>query len=369
MTTTTIADIVSCLESVAPRSLQEDYDNAGLLAGNPAWPCTGILCTLDVTEEVVQEAAAKNCNAIVAHHPLIFKGIKKLSGGSGVERALIAAIKNDVAIYAAHTNLDNIARGVNGRIADLLGLENRRVLAPRPSVLRKLYTFVPASHFSSVQEALFRAGAGQISEYSECSFSHPGTGTFRPGEGTQPFLGTPGQRQEETELKLEVILPFYREAAVLSALFAAHPYEEVAYDLVALQNTHAETGAGLIGEIAELPGRAFLDRLLRLFGVGVVRHTALPQTPVKRVAVCGGAGSFLISNALSMGADAYVTADLKYHEFFAAEGRMLLCDIGHYESEQFTTALLADILLQKFPTIAVLKSETTTNPVHYFTGK
>jgi dinuclear metal center YbgI/SA1388 family protein len=364
-----ISDLTSYLQNVAPLSLQEDYDNAGLLIGDPSRECSGVLCTLDVTEEVVEEAIRKKCNCIVAHHPLIFRGLKRITLNTQVERTVIAAIKNDVAIFAAHTNLDNIINGVNGKIADKLGLKNRKVLEPKPQVLQKLFTFVPPAGLDKVRDALFAAGAGDISNYSECSFTFPGTGTFKPGEDTKPYSGTVGERHNEQEIKLEVILPVYKRNAVLQALFRAHPYEEVAYDLVDLENEHEGTGAGLIGEIEALSEQAFLTTLNRNFNNSTIRHTPFTGKTVKRVAVCGGAGSLLISKALSAGADAYVTGDIKYHEFFGAEGRMLLCDIGHYESEQFTTDLFIELLVQKFPTFAVLKSEVRTNPVHYFTGK
>lgn len=364
-----ISDLTTYLQSVAPPALQEDYDNTGLLIGDPNRECTGALCTLDVTEEVIKNAIEKNCNLIVAHHPLIFKGLKKLSGGTYVERTVIAALKNDIAVFASHTNLDNIISGVNGKIADKLGLTSRQVLLPKTNVLHKLFTFVPADHLDKVRDALFAAGAGDISDYTECSFVQPGTGTFKPGAGTKPFSGTIGERRNEEEVKLEVILPSYRQADVLKALFASHPYEEVAYDLVNLQNDHAGTGSGVIGNIAPVSEQEFLARLATIFNKGVIKHTRLTGKPVQRVAVCGGAGSFLISRALKSGADVYVTGDIKYHEFFDADGKLLLCDIGHYESEQFTTDLFVELLREKFPTFAVLKSEVNTNPVHYFAGK
>jgi dinuclear metal center YbgI/SA1388 family protein len=364
-----ITELTSLLQSFAPLSLQEDYDNAGLLIGDPNWECKGVLCTLDVTEEIINEAVTRKCNCIVAHHPLIFRGIKKLTGSNSVERTIIAAIKSDIAVYAAHTNLDNIINGVNGRIADRLKLTNRRVLEAKTGILQKLYTFVPPTHLDAVRDALFAAGAGGISNYSECSFSHPGTGTFKPGTGTDPYSGTPGIRQHEDEVKLEVILPSYKRNSILQALFRSHPYEEVAYDLVNLENEHQGTGSGLIGDVEPISEVQFLQLLSDQFSSEGLRHTPLTGKKISRVAICGGAGSFLITKALMAGADAFVTGDVKYHEFFGAEGMMLLCDIGHYESEQFTTDLFIDLLRAKFPTFAVLKSEVRTNPVHYFSGK
>ncbi|RYG33757.1 MAG: Nif3-like dinuclear metal center hexameric protein, partial [Chitinophagaceae bacterium] len=334
-----IFDLTSYLESVAPLTLQEDYDNAGLLTGDPNRECTGVLCTLDVTEDVIAEAVKKKCNCIVAHHPLIFKGLKKLSGNSAVERTVIAAIKNDIAVYASHTNLDNIINGVNGKIAAKIGLKNLSVLQQKAATLQKLSTFVPKAHIDNVRDALFAAGAGKINNYSECSFSHPGTGTFRAEEGAKPFTGKVGERTYEDEVKIEVILPGYLKAAVLAALFTAHPYEEVAYDVMDLDNGHPGTGAGIVGEVEAISETDFLALLHSVFNGKVIRHTPLTGKTIRRVAVCGGAGSFLIAKALNAGADVFVTGDVKYHEFFGAEGRILLCDIGHYESEQFTTDL------------------------------
>ncbi len=361
-----IAAIRSFLETIAPPSLQEHYDNAGLITGSPDWECTGILCTLDATEEVVQEAIEKKCNLVVAHHPIIFGGLKKINGKNYVEQTIIRAIKNDIAIYAIHTNLDNVLEGVNGRMADQLGLVNRRILAPKSGLLRKLHTFVPAAHLAAVRDALFAAGAGHIGNYSECSFASGGTGTYKAEAGASPFLGEVGKRHQEEEIRVEVILPAWLEQTVIAALKSAHPYEEVAYDCVPLANQLAQVGSGMVGELEEpLAEEAFLGQLKAVFGVPVVRHSALRGQPVKTVAICGGAGSFLISNALAAGADFFVTADLKYHEFFDANGRMVLADIGHYESEQFTTSLLSDILSKKFTTFAVLKTGVRTNPVFY----
>ena len=365
-----ISDIVGHLESLAPPAYQESYDNAGLLTGCGTWECTGVLTTLDVTEEVVEEAVARQCNLIVAHHPIVFGGLKKIIGKNYVERTVIAAIKKDIAIYAIHTNLDNmVEQGVNGRIADKLGLGERKVLLARESTLQKLYCFVPVDHLEVVRSAIFAAGAGHIGGYSECSYSVEGFGTFKGGEGTQPFVGQPGVRHTEKEARLEVILPAYLSRSVVQAMTAAHPYEEVAYDLVPLANTYSGVGAGLVGELPEpVEEKTFLGMLCEIFGLSVVRHTQLTGRPVKRVAICGGAGSFLISNALASGANIYVTSDVKYHEFFDANDRLVIADIGHFESEQFTTDLLFDNLREKFRNFAVLKSDVKTNPVHYYTG-
>jgi dinuclear metal center YbgI/SA1388 family protein len=361
-----IAEVISFLESLAHPSLQESYDNAGLITGDPGWDCRGIICSLDATEEVVKEAITRKANMIVAHHPVIFGGLKKINGKNYVEKTIIAAIKNDIAIYAIHTNLDNVLHGVSGKMATLLELKNCTILSPRPGMLKKLFTFIPVDKAEEVRLAVFAAGGGSIGNYSECSFSVEGTGTFKAGEGTDPYVGEKGKQHQEKEIKAEIIFPSFLQGAILSALKAAHPYEEVAFDIVDLANTHPATGSGVIGDLREPMGeKEFLARVKTVFKTPAVRHTAFRDKPVRRVALCGGAGSFLISKALSAGADAYITGDIKYHEFFDANGRLLIADIGHYESEQFTINLLQEVLEQKFPTFAVLKTGVSTNPVFY----
>jgi dinuclear metal center YbgI/SA1388 family protein len=362
-----IQEITTFLESVAPPSLKESYYNAGFLTGNSQWKCTGIITTLDATEEVVLEAIEKKCNFIVAHHPIIFGGLRKITGKNYVEKTIITAIKNDIAIYAIHTNLDNVLHGVNAAIADKLALINRTVLSPKNETLKKLYTFVPVDHAEEVRTAIFNAGAGHISNYSECSFNIAGQGTFKPGEGTNPFTGKVGIRHTEDEIKMEMIFPAWNENAILTALSLSHPYEEVAYDIISLDNTNQQVGSGLVGYLPEsISETQFLSLLKEKFNLSVIRHTRLLNREVRKIALCGGAGSFLIGAALAAGADFFITGDIKYHEFFDANSRFVLADIGHYESEQYTTDLLFDILSQKFPTFAVLKTGVKTNPVHYF---
>jgi len=362
-----IAQIISFLESLANPSLQEHYDNAGLIAGNADWDCKGIICSLDATEEVIKEAIAKNCNLVVAHHPIIFGGLKKINGKNYVEKTIITAIKNDVAIYAIHTNLDNVVEGVNGKIATMIGLQNVSVLSAKENTLKKLFTFVPADKAEKVRNAIFDSGGGQIGNYSECSFNAEGTGTFKAGKGTDPYVGNIGEQHHEKEIKIEVIIPSYLESKIVASMKAAHPYEEVAYDVVALSNRHPQIGSGIIGELSQpMDEEAFLNHLKSVFKLKIIRHTQLAGRPIKKVALCGGASSFLISSALRSGANIYITADIKYHEFFDANGKMIIADIGHYESEQFTINLLQEVLEQKFPTFAVLKTEVNTNPVFYF---
>jgi len=362
-----VAEIIETLEKISPTVYQESYDNCGLIIGKSEWECTGILCTLDATEEVILEAKAKGCNLVVTHHPIIFSGLKKINGKNYVEKAVITSIKNDIAVYAIHTNLDNVITGVNGKMADALGLINRRILLPKSDLLIKLFTFVPVEYGEKVKSAIFEAGAGNIGNYSECSFSTEGTGTFHAGEKTNAFVGEIGQRHHEKELKIEVIFPVSLQNKIIEALIAAHPYEEVAYDLIALENKFELIGSGLIAELPEVTDeKSFLAKIKAVFGLQAIKHTNLLGKKITKVAICGGSGSFLISNALGAKADLYITSDVKYHEFFDAEGKMVIADIGHWESEQFTTDLLIGVLKANFPTFAVLKSEVRTNPVQYF---
>jgi len=362
-----IKQIIKELEQLAPPSYQESYDNAGLLTGDASWDCTGVICTLDCTEAVVLEAISRNCNLIVTHHPIIFSGLKKITGAGYVEKTLITAIKNDIAIYAIHTNLDNVQTGVNHIIANKLGLIGQSVLVPKTGILGKLYTYVPVSHADAVKEALFAAGAGNIGNYAECSFSGNGTGTFKPVDGANPFRGTVGIRETGSEIKIEVLFPLHLQNTLLQTLFKTHPYETVAYEVVKLENRNQQVGAGIIGRLpGSITETAFFALLKERFGLRVIRHTPFLNKPVRSVAVCGGSGSFLTKAALAAAADIYVTADVKYHEFFDAENKLLIADIGHWESEQFTGKLLADYLQEKFPTFAVLLTEVNTNPVQYF---
>ena len=362
-----IKDVITSLESLAPPALQEGYDNAGLITGNENADCKGMLISLDATEPVIEEAIKRGCNLIISHHPIIFSGLKKITGKNYVQKAVIKAIKNDIALYAIHTNLDNVLTGVNGKIASLLDLKNLSVLAAKENQLKKLYTFVPVASADKVRQAIFDAGAGHIGNYEECSFNADGFGTFKGGLNTDPYVGKPGELHRENELKVEVIFPSWLEGRIIRSLIATHPYEEVAYDIIKLENKFSSIGSGVIGELNQpMDENAFLKLLKEKFKLQVIKHTQLQGKQVNKIAVCGGAGSFLISSALAAGADFYITSDIKYHEFFDANDKMVIADIGHYESEQFTINLLQEFLEQKFPTFAVLKTEVNTNPVRYF---
>lgn len=361
-----IRDITNAIAAFAPLQYQESYDNAGLLFGSADWEVTGVLLTLDATEAVIDEAIARNCNLVLAHHPIVFGGLKKINGSNYVERVAIKAIKNDIAVYAAHTNLDNVRKGVSEMMARRLALQDCTVLSPKRELLRKLYTFVPQADAEKVRTALFAAGAGHIGAYNECSYNVDGTGTFKGEEGTNPYVGKAGERHTESETKVEVIFPVYLEQYVIRALLDSHPYEEVAYDVVKLENAFGEVGSGLVGYLKEpMAEDTFLRWVKQQFDTGCVRYTSLRGKPVKKVALCGGAGSFLLKKAISAGADAYISADFKYHEFFDAENQIIIADVGHFESEQFTVGLFYHILTEKFPNFAPLKSTIRTNPVNY----
>ncbi|GGG98758.1 GTP cyclohydrolase 1 type 2 [Parapedobacter pyrenivorans] len=360
-------ELTSHLESFAPLDYQEPYDNSGLLVGNPDKEVRQALLSLDCTEAVVEEAIGLGCDVIISHHPIVFKGLKRFTGSNYVERVVMKAIKHDIALYAIHTNLDNVTGGVNGKIAERLGLQNTRILSPKSEVLRKLVVFVPQDDAEQVRAALFKAGAGAIGNYDECSFNTVGYGTFRAGEGANPFVGAPGELHREKEVRVEVVFPAPMERDILRGLFEAHPYEEVAYDVYPLQNSHQGVGSGVIGQLGQsLEEAEFLGLLKERLKAKVIRHTDQLGKPVAHVAVCGGAGGFLLSQAIRAGADVFVTADYKYHEFFDAEGKIMITDVGHFESEQFTPQLLLEIIQKKFPTFAVRLTGIDTNPIKYY---
>jgi dinuclear metal center YbgI/SA1388 family protein len=362
-----IKDVTSFLETIAPRSFQESYDNSGLLTGNPNWIINSVLVTLDCTEKVVQEAIDSNANLIIAHHPIIFKGLKKLTGQNYVERTIIKAIKHDIAIYSIHTNLDNVHLGVNKQIAEILGLINLKILVPKTDTLGQLASFVPKDKTEEILNALHSAGAGNIGNYKNCSFTTSGTGAFMPTGEAKPTVGVINHLEKTEEDRIEVIFPIHLKDQILDALQKAHPYEEVAYFFTRLENENQEAGTGMIGELPEdIEPNEFLKRLKSKMKVGCVRHTTLIDKKIRKVAVCGGAGSFILSKAIEAGADIYISADFKYHEFFDADEKIIIADIGHYESEQFTKELIIGILKEKFTTFAINFSKTVTNPISYF---
>lgn len=360
-------DIINVLETIAPLPLQEAYDNAGWVVGDPDQICTGVITALDLTPDIIEEAIEKNCNLIVVHHPPIFKGLKQLLPSNPVARMLTKAIKADLCIYAIHTNLDNVIWGVNGEIARRIGLQKVKVLSPMADTHQKLVTFVPVEYAAKVRQTLFHAGAGAIGNYDECSFNLTGTGTFRANENANPFVGGIHEQHHESEERIEVIFPKQQQRSLIAALHEAHPYETVAFDIYNLENKFDELGSGAIGYFPQpMEESTFLHLLKKTFHTGIIRHTSLSGRLIEKVALCGGSGKSLIINALKNKVDAFITADLGYHDFFEPDGQLLLTDIGHFESEQFTSDLLERAIKEKFPTFAVQKTGRNTNPVNYF---
>lgn len=364
---TTISDIISCITEAAPLQLQESYDNSGLLVGDGQTPVDKALITFDITEATVDEAIEKGCKLVISHHPIIFKGLKHIGNGSYIERTVAKAIKNDIALACMHTNLDNSYVGVSRFLADTLGLKHLRILDPMKGKLVKVVTYCPVSHADSVRNAMFEAGAGCIGDYDRCSYNVEGQGSFRAGENTHPYVGQHGETHFESETRIETVCAVYDYPKVVAALKDAHPYEEPAYDIFALENEYAKAGAGMIGELENPMGETeFLELVQAKLGMPCLRHSALLNRKVKTVALCGGSGAFLIGKAKSCKADVYITADIKYHDFFEAEDSILLVDAGHYETEQFSKEAIHMLINKKFPNFALLNSNRGKNPVNYF---
>ncbi len=360
-------NLFKVLNDIAPFQLQESYDNSGLQLGSPEQEVSKGLICLDVTMPVVHEAIRKGCDLILCHHPLIFKGITTISDEHTTGRIIIEAIRHGIAIVAVHTNLDNAYHGVNYELGQRLGLTDLKILEPAGGMLKKLVTFCPLAHAEKVRAAIFEAGAGQIGDYDCCSFNLEGKGSFRAGENTHPFTGKIQELHYEPEVRIETIFPAYLQASVLSAMLAAHPYEEVAYDIYPLHNLFDRVGSGMVGNYEKpLIVSEFLGSIKKTLGVPFVRHANYDKGEIQRVAICGGSGSFLMQHAIRSGAQAFVTADVKYHQFFEAHDKIMLVDAGHFETEQFTKDLLYSRLKKKIATFAFLISETNTNPVNYF---
>ncbi|WP_294203722.1 Nif3-like dinuclear metal center hexameric protein [uncultured Chryseobacterium sp.] len=359
--------VISKIEERIKISQAEDFDNVGLLCGSWDRDVSGILVCHDALENVVDEAIRKNCNLIVCFHPIIFSGLKSLTGKNYVEKAVIKAIENKIAIYAVHTAFDNDFFGVNRGICDQLGLTNLKILQPKKNNLKQLTVFVPKEYSGKVREALFNAGAGNIGFYDECSFTINGNGTFRPIQGSSPFSGQQDIRENTDEDMVSVIFEDYKQGQIVNAMKTAHPYEEVAHQIYSLDNTNQYSGLGMYGDFEEpMEEVDFLKFVKEKFGIEMIRHSGFNNKKIKRVGVWGGSGASGIRSAISKKCDAYITGDVKYHDFFLAESKMLICDIGHFESEQFVTQQLFEILSQKFSTFAISKSIEKTNPVNYF---
>jgi len=361
-----LKEIISALEQLAPPSYQESYDNSGLITGNESMVITGALICLDSLENIIDEAIKKNCNLVIAHHPIVFTGLKKINGNSYNERVIIKAIKNDIAIYAIHTNLDNVFEGVNAKICEKLGLINCKILSPQNNQLGKLITYAPVSHAEKVKQALFDAGAGNIGNYSECSFTWEGLGSFKGNNESKPFIGEINKLHIEKETRIEVLYPKDLESKIVAELKKNHPYEEVAYELLLIANKNQFLGAGMVGELpSAIEPKDFLLLLKKAMNTACIRFTTPLKDPITKIAVCGGSGSFLLLNAIQSGAQVFVSADFKYHQFFDADGKIMIADIGHFETEQFTNDLIGAYLREKFPKFAVHLTELNTNPINY----
>ncbi|MGA3014396.1 MAG: Nif3-like dinuclear metal center hexameric protein [Bacteroidales bacterium] len=362
-----IREISQVLEQYAPLELQEEYDNVGLLIGDPDKEVTRVLITLDITEEVLDEALENNYNLVISHHPLILKGLKRLVGDGFVQRLTVKAIQNQIAIYAMHTNLDNSSNGLNAWVCKQLGINNCKIIQPAKGKLSKLVTFCPTDFADKVRQALFEAGAGHIGNYDCCSYNLTGEGTFRALEDAHPFVGEKNAIHIEPEVRIEVIFPGFLEIKIVTALLSNHPYEEVAYDIYPLSNASTFSGSGMIGELnAQVSGVQLLDYIKERLAISFLRHSKLVDKKFLRIAVCTGSGAFLIPDVKKSGADVFLTADLKYHDFFEGGEELFLVDIGHYESERFAKDLIYGILIKKFPNFAFLISKIDTNPVNYY---
>ncbi|MFA8449428.1 MAG: Nif3-like dinuclear metal center hexameric protein [Bacteroidales bacterium] len=361
-----IKEVTNCIENKAPLMLQESYDNAGLIIGDPNQNIHKILICVDVTEEVLKEAIQNSCDLIISHHPLIFSGLKKLNNQNITQRIVSKAIKNNIAIYAAHTNLDNVIHGVNGILAQKLGLTKNKILSPKKGLLQKLVTFVPIEYLEKMQDTLAKAGAGTIGNYDSCSFTVKGTGSFRASSECKPFVGEQGKLHREEEIRLETIFPKWKRSTIINELIKNHPYEEVAYDIYDVDLSHPSIGSGIIGFLPEQENvKLFLNKVKDISGCSIIRHSTLNKDKIQKVAICGGSGSFLISDAIRSDADIFITGDVKYHDFFEADNKIIIADIGHYESEQFSVELLSSYIKEKFPTFAVRLSEVNTNSIKY----
>jgi dinuclear metal center YbgI/SA1388 family protein len=361
-----LKEICSYLDSAVPLSFQEGYDNSGLQVGLPEREISSALVTLDVTEEVIDEAIAEKCDMIISHHPLIFSGIKKITCRTFAERILYMAVKHDIAVYSAHTNLDIFSSGVSRKMAEKLKLQNIKVLSPLKNSLIKLVTYVPESHFEKVRETLFDAGCGAIGNYDHCGFSVEGTGSFRGSEITKPYIGEKGKIHYEKEIRFETVLFSHLKDKVIKVLLDVHPYEEVAYDIYSLENDNVAIGSGCVGEFSDtLSESSFLNLVSNVFDAKGIRFSKPLGRPVRKIALCGGSGASLLNVAIASGADAFITADIKYHNFFDADNKILFVDAGHFESEKFSTEILYDLINKKFPKFAVRFSEKNTNPINY----
>ena len=361
-----VKDFTNYLEQLAPLTYQEEYDNSGLIIGDFNMEVKGVLITLDCNDKVLDEAINNKCNLLITHHPIIFKGLKKINNDSLTDKLVIKAIKNNIAIYSIHTNLDNIVNGVNSEIAKRLKLKNCRVLSSKNECLRQLVFYCPKENTTDLIEKLCSVGAGAIGNYNNCSFKSSGVGTFKPLENSNPNKGVKGKLYNSKEDKVELVFLKDKQNKIIQTLQENHPYEEIAYQIYILDNKIKSIGSGLVGELDEpVDSILFLKQLKKIMNLELVRHTHVNKDVIKKIALCGGSGSFLIDKAIYSNADIFITSDIKYHQFFDIGNKIILADIGHYESEQFTKNLVYDYLTKKFTKFAILLSKVNTNPINY----
>ena len=360
-----VKEITNAIEAVAPLYLQESWDNSGMQVGNPDSEVTGVLLCTDVREEILDEAIKRGSNLIISHHPLLFRGLKKIVGRTYQERIVALAIKHDITIYCAHTNMDCAVGGVNFKMAEKLGMKNVCVLDPQQGTQRKIVVFVPTEAVAEVEKAMCDAGAGRLGNYDNCSYSMSGEGHYRALDGAEPWAGKVGERHSEPEVRLEMLVHNALCGRVVAAMIKAHPYEEPAFDIIAIENGDKYAGLGVIGDVEPQDARAFLEKVKNAFEVETLRYSGILDRNVRRIAMCGGAGAEFAGLAMSKGADVYITGDMKYHEFQGNEERIILVDIGHYESEHFTKEIFYDIISKKNPNFAVDFADTEKNQVNY----
>ena len=362
-----VQELLKTLEQWAPTAYAEDFDNVGLLIGNSQSKCSGVMITLDCTEAVINEAIADNCNVIISFHPILFSGLKKITGANYVERVAIKAIEHKISIIALHTRLDNHPDGVSNILCKRLKIKKSQVLIPKKDNLKKLVVYVPENYTEAILESLHKAGAGNLENYKECSFLLEGTGRFMGIDKSNPHIGKPSEKISLKEIQINVVFESHLYHDIQKALREAHPYETIAYEVYSLINSFSEVGMGRIGSLKkEMDLSSFLNFVKKQLNSKVIRHSPPTNKLIKKVAVLGGSGSFAIEDAKRQGADAFITADLKYHQFYQGEKSLLLVDVGHYESEQYIKNLIFDYLTEKLPSFAFVLSRTKTNPVNYF---
>ncbi|WGH26861.1 MAG: Nif3-like dinuclear metal center hexameric protein [Candidatus Bostrichicola ureolyticus] len=358
-----VKDVTNAVDKLAYPEYAENYDNVGLLIGDYDNNISKILITLDITEAVLKEAIDNKYNLIISYHPIIFNGIKKIIGSNYRERIIISAIKHDISIYVIHTNLDVMPNGTNYYIGKRLGLIKQKILIPKLGCIKKLTTYVPKKYANIVRTSLFKVGAGNIGNYDYCSFNLEGIGSFRGKKDSNPFIGNKGEINFKEETCINVIFPRHKERLVIEAMIKNHPYEDVAYEVFDINNQYF--GLGTVGFLKEsMSEKYFFSFLKEKMCTNNIRHSSFLNKPIKKVALIGGSGSFGLFYAKEVNADIFISSDFKYHHFF--ETNILIADIGHYESEQFTKDLIETYLRDKFPNLVIFKSKINTNPVNYY---